>query len=79
MDGLTNRFYAVEGKLPSPEALNSVRRMARFTAKQSLRDVHPRVSRAGDSFVFDPINSDGSVYIITKEGVSLWTPKNHAQ
>lgn len=75
LDGLTNRFYAVEGKLPSPEALNSVRRMARFTAKQNVRDVQPRVSRAGDSFVFDPLNPDGSVYVITKEGVNLRTPK----
>ena len=75
LDSLTNRFYAVEEKLPSPEALNSVRRMARFTAKQNIRDVHPRTSRAGDSFIFDPIKSDGSVYVITKEGVNPWTPK----
>jgi len=74
-DYLTYLFYNVKGVVPSTDSINLVQKMCRAKASQNNLNVGVRVHKLGNELIYDPINEDGSVFVISKDGIAKVIPK----
>jgi hypothetical protein len=70
--------YEKAGKIPSGEEILSVRRLARYYASKTIKNVGVRIGSDRDKIIYDPVRSDGKVYEIGKSGVTLKVPLDPA-
>ena len=74
-DYLSSLFYEETGTIPGRDAINQARSMAGFEARKNELNIGVRVARNGDKIIYDPIESDGSVFEITGAGINRIVPE----
>jgi len=74
-DYLTYLFYNTEGIVPSMDSINLVQKMCRAKASQNILNVGVRTHKVGNDLIYDPINEDGSIVVVNKDGVTKVIPK----
>ncbi len=75
-DHLAATYYYAKGIVPTSESIVLVKKMCRAKAKYNVRNVGVRVTKYNDALIYDPLNNDGSVIIITKDGLTNAIPKD---
>lgn len=70
--------YEKVGKIPSGEEILSVRRLARYYASKTIKNVGVRIASDRGRIIYDPVRADGRIFEITKSGVTLKVPSDPA-
>ena len=74
-DYLASLYYDAKNIVPSADSINLTKKMCRAKAKSNVLNVGVRVMRVKDQIIYDPFNNDGSLIIISKDGLTTVIPK----
>ena len=74
-DYLASLYYDAKNTVPSADSINLTKKMCRAKSKSNILSVGVRVMRVKDQIVYDPLNDDGSLVVISKDGLTTVIPK----
>ncbi len=75
-DSLAYLFYRNKGIIPSSESISLVQKLCRAKAKEKILEIGVRVHKIGSQLIYDPINDDGSVIFVNKDGITTAIPQD---
>ncbi|MEM3907721.1 MAG: hypothetical protein QXZ17_12825, partial [Nitrososphaerota archaeon] len=73
-DYLASIYYSSYGIVPNNESISLVTRLARAEARKNILSTGVRIGLNENAIVYDPVNEDGSVFLITTSGINEIIP-----
>ncbi|MEM0135993.1 MAG: hypothetical protein QXU18_12345 [Thermoplasmatales archaeon] len=73
-DYLASIYYSAYGIVPNSESISLVTRLARAEARKNVLSTGVRIGLNENGIVYDPVNENGSVFLITTSGINEIIP-----